>query len=106
GLVLSGSTTPVSASPLQSVLDGAGIAVRVVRAEKTDDGIVSAGLVVTRSQDLPAAISPATVTYVFGRAAAGVSPIALAATAAGGEPSAAGITPTGSPAVTAGGGGE
>lgn len=77
GLVLAGTTTPVSASPLQPVLDGAGISVRSLAVETTPDGVVSAGLVVTRSQELPTAISPVTVTYTFGRALAAVSPTAL-----------------------------
>lgn len=77
GLVLAGTTIPVAGSPLQEVLDGAGISVRFVAEEKTADGIVSAGLVVTRTQELPTVISPATVTYIFGRAAAGVSLVSL-----------------------------
>ena len=78
GLVVAGTTTPVSASPLQPVLDGAGISVRPLAAEDTPDGVVSAGLVITRTQELPTAISPATVSYTFGRALAAVSPAALA----------------------------
>jgi hypothetical protein len=78
GLVVAGTTTPVSASPLQPLLDGAGISVRPVAAETTPDGVVSAGLVVSRTQELPTAISPVTVTYTFGRALAAVSPAALA----------------------------
>jgi hypothetical protein len=77
GLVVAGTTTPVSASPLQPVLDGAGISVRSLAVETTPDGVVSAGLVVTRTQELPTAISPVTVTYTFGRALAAVSPAAL-----------------------------
>lgn len=77
GLVVGGTTTPVSASPLQPVLDGAGISVRSLAVEATPDGVVSAGLVVTRSQELPTAISPVTTTYTFGRALAAVSPAAL-----------------------------
>ena len=77
GLVVAGTTTPVSASPLQPVLDGAGISVRSLAVENTPDGVVSAGLVVTRSQELPTAISPVTITYTFGRALAAVSPTAL-----------------------------
>ena len=78
GLVVAGTTTPVSASPLQPVLDGAGISVRPLAAETTPDGGVSAGLVVSRTQELPTAISPVTVSYTFGRALAAVSPAALA----------------------------
>jgi hypothetical protein len=78
GLVVAGTTTPVSASPLQPVLDGAGISVRPLSAETTPDGVVSAGLVVSRTQELPTAISPVTVSYTFGRALAAVSPAALA----------------------------
>ena len=78
GLVVAGRTTPVSASPLQPVLDAAGISIRPVAAETTPDGVVSAGLVVSRTQELPTAISPVTVTYTFGRALAAVSPAAPA----------------------------
>jgi len=78
GLVVAGTTTPVAASPLQPVLDGAGVSVRPLAAETTPDGVVSAGLVITRTQELPTAISPVTVTYTFGRALAAVSPAALA----------------------------
>jgi hypothetical protein len=77
GLVVAGTTTPVSASPLQPVLDGAGVSVRPLAAETTPDGVVSAGLVVSRTQELPTAISPVTVSYTFGRALAAVSPAAL-----------------------------
>jgi hypothetical protein len=77
GLVVGGTTTPVSASPLQAVLDGAGVSVRPLAAETTADGVVSAGLVVSRTQDLPTAISPVTVSYTFGRALAAVSPAPL-----------------------------
>jgi hypothetical protein len=77
GLVVAGTTTPVSASPLQPVLDGAGISVRLLTVETTPDGVISAGLVVTRTQELPTAISPVTVSYTFGRALAAVSPSAL-----------------------------
>ena len=77
GLVVAGTTMPVSASPLQPVLDGAGISVQSLAVEATPDGVVSAGLVVTRSQELPTAISPVTVTYTFGRALAAVSPVAI-----------------------------
>lgn len=77
GLVVAGTTTPVSASPLQPILDGAGISVRSLAVESTPDGVVSAGLVVTRSQELPTAISPVTITYTFGRAVAAVSPTAV-----------------------------
>ena len=77
GLVVAGTTTPVSASPLQPVLDGAGISVRPLVTEDTPDGVVSAGLVITRTQELPTAISPVTVSYTFGRAMAAVSPAAL-----------------------------
>jgi hypothetical protein len=83
GLVVAGTTTPVSASPLQPVLDGAGVSVRPLATETTPDGVVSAGLVVTRTQELPTAISPVTVTYTFGRALAAVSPVALPAIGAG-----------------------
>jgi hypothetical protein len=76
-LVVAGTTTPVSASPLQPVLDGAGISIRPLAAEATPDGVVSAGLVVSRTQELPTAISPVTVSYTFGRALAAVSPAAL-----------------------------
>ena len=79
GLVVAGTTTPVSASPLQPVLDAAAVSVRALAAEATPDGAVTAGLVVTRTQDLPTAISPVTVTYTFGRALAAVSPAALPA---------------------------
>jgi hypothetical protein len=83
GLVVAGTTTPVSASPLQPVLDGAGISVRPLAAETTPDGVVSAGLVVTRTQELPTAISPVTVSYTFGRALAAVSPAVLPAIGSG-----------------------
>jgi hypothetical protein len=104
GLMVSGTTIPISASPVQAVLDSAGIAVRVVRAEKTRDGIVSAALIVTRSQDIPGPISPATVSYVFGRAAANVSPLALSPPAAL-EQGLAGVAPAGSAAAPGAGGG-
>jgi hypothetical protein len=81
GLVVAGTTTPVSASAVQPVLDGAGISVRPLAAETTTDGVVSAGLVVTRTQPLPTAISPVTVTWTFGRAAAAVSAAPLPAPA-------------------------
>ena len=77
GLVVAGTTTPVSASPLQPVLDGAGISIRPLAAETTSDGVVSAGLVVSKTQELPTAISPVTVSYTLGRALAAVSPAAL-----------------------------
>jgi hypothetical protein len=76
GLVVAGTTTPASASPLQPVLDAAAVSVRPLNAETTPDGVVSAGLVVTRTQELPTAISPVTVSYTFGRALAAVSPAA------------------------------
>jgi hypothetical protein len=78
GLVVAGTTTPVSATPLQAVLDGAGVSVRSLAADNTTDGVVSAGLVVSRTQQLPTAISPVTVSYTFGRAMAAVSATALA----------------------------
>lgn len=77
GLVVAGTTTPVSATPLQPVLEAAGLSVRPLAAENTGDGVVSAGLVVTRTQELPTAVSPVTVTYTFGRALAAVSSVAL-----------------------------
>ena len=77
GVVVAGTITPVSTSPLQPVLDAAGVSVRPLAAETTADGVVSAGLVVTRTQELPTAISPVTVTYTFGRAVAAVSAAAL-----------------------------
>jgi hypothetical protein len=83
GLVVAGTTTPVSASPLQPILDAAGVSVRSLAAENTADGVVSAGLVVTRTQELPTAISPVTITYTFGRSLAAVSPAALPAVEAG-----------------------
>jgi len=79
GLVVAGTTAPVSASPLQPVLDGAGVSVRPLAAENTPDGVVSAGFVVTKTQELPTAISPVTVSYTFGRALAAVSPAGLPA---------------------------
>lgn len=77
GLVVAGTATPVSATPVQAVLDGAGVSVRPLAAENTSDGVISAGLVVTRTQPVPGAISPMTVTYTFGRASAAVSAAAL-----------------------------
>jgi hypothetical protein len=96
GLVLAGTTAPLDASPLQSILDGAGIAVHSIEEEETEDGVISAGLVVTKSQDLPAAITPATVTYTFGRAAASVSSVA----------SSVPITVVPTPATSSGGGSD
>lgn len=77
GLVVARTNTPVSASPLQPLLDAAGVSVQTVAQQETPDGIVSAGLIVTKDQDLPGTISPATVTYTFGRAAASVSTVSL-----------------------------
>jgi len=73
GLVLAGTTVPLEASPLKSVLESAGLTAHVVGAENTDDGVVSAGLVITRTQDLPLPVSPASATYTIGRAVVSVA---------------------------------
>ncbi len=84
GLVVADTNVPVSASPLQPVLDQARVSLRYVARQDTEDGVVSAGLVVSKVQDLPGSITPVVVTYAVGRATAGVSGVALAADAVDG----------------------
>jgi hypothetical protein len=62
-----------ASAPLQSILDRAGISVRYLDQQETDGGIISAGLAVTKRQDLPGTITPVAVVYTFGRTAANVS---------------------------------
>lgn len=69
GLVVADVSTPVSTDALQPILEDAGIGVQVIEEERTDGGVVSAGLAITRRQDLPGAVTPATVTLTFGRVA-------------------------------------
>lgn len=77
GLLIADTNVPVSASPLQPVLDEARVSLRYVAAEHTEDGVISAGLVVSRVQELPGSITPVAVSTTFGRASAGVSGVAL-----------------------------
>jgi hypothetical protein len=77
GLMVGETNVPVSASPLQPVLDAAKVSLRYIAEQETEDGVVSAGLVVTRAQDLPGSVTPVEVSYTLGRAAAAVSGVAL-----------------------------
>lgn len=79
GLMVADTALPIPVSAVQTVLDGAGISLRWIEEEETEDGIVSAGLVVTMVQDLPAVVTPATFAFTFGRAAASVSTVSLPA---------------------------
>ena len=62
-----------ASAPLQRLLDQAGLSVRYLEQQETDGGIISAGLAVTRRQDLPGSITPVVVVYTFGRTVANVS---------------------------------
>ncbi|MGH9004821.1 MAG: hypothetical protein ACRDYV_16995, partial [Acidimicrobiia bacterium] len=77
GLVVGETNVPVEASPLQPVLDEARISLRYLAPRDTEDGVISAGLVVSKVQDLPGAITPVVASFTFGRASAGVSGVAL-----------------------------
>jgi hypothetical protein len=77
GLVVGETAVPLSASPLQPVLDAAKVSLRYVAEQETEDGVVSAGLVVTRTQELPGSVTPVEVSYTLGRASAAVSGVAL-----------------------------
>src|SRR5205814_2191617 len=54
--VVAGTTLPLSGfAPAQKALADAGVSVEVVQATKTDDGVVSPGIQITRQQDAAAA---------------------------------------------------
>lgn len=89
GLVVADTTTPLASDALQPILDDSGLDVDVIQEERTDDGVVSGGLTITRSQELPGAVTPATVTHTFGRVAVHLSTTALPASVAAHAPSAA-----------------
>ena len=73
GLVLPGALAPVpDTSGRNAVLDNAGMSVQYLAPERTDDGIVSAGLAVTVRTPTPSG-QDARTTYTFGRARAAVS---------------------------------
>jgi hypothetical protein len=71
GLTLAGTSTPLpDASPLTDALAKQNVTVRYLESEKTADGIISAGIEVTVSHDVPTLPQPVQVNYVFGRVSA------------------------------------
>ena len=69
--VVAGTTVPLSGfAPAQKALADAGVSVEVVQATKTDDGVVSPGIQITRTQDAAAAGTKLVVRYTLGRALA------------------------------------
>jgi hypothetical protein len=69
--VVAGTTMPLSGfAPAQKALADAGVSVEVVQATKTDDGVVSPGIQITRQQDAAAAGTKLIVRYTLGRALA------------------------------------
>jgi len=69
--VVAGTTMPLSGfAPAQKALADAGVSVEVVQATKTDDGVVSPGIQITRQQDAAAAGTKLVVRYTLGRALA------------------------------------
>ena len=68
---MAGTTLPLSGfAPVQKALADAGVSVEVVQATKTDDGVVSPGIQITRQQDTAAAGTKLVVRYTLGRALA------------------------------------
>src|SRR5207248_733162 len=62
--VVAGTTLPLSGfAPVQKALGDAGVSVEVVQATKTDDGVVSPGIQITRQQDTAAAGTKLVVRY-------------------------------------------
>jgi hypothetical protein len=69
GLVVAGTTVPLPAdNPLAQVLADQEVAVTYVQAERTPDGVTSAGLRVTARRVVPGLPEPVQVSYLFGRA--------------------------------------
>ena len=70
--VVAGTTMPLSGfAPAQKALADAGVSVEMVQATKTDDGVVSPGIQITRVQDAGAAAgTKLIVRYTLGRALA------------------------------------
>lgn len=94
GLSVAGTPVgAVDATPIAPVLAQAGITVTYLAPVETATGAISAGVEVRWTRDVPGAITPLTVRYVLGRAAAritgaasgGTPPIDLSAPAASGD---------------------
>lgn len=79
--VVAGSTVPLDGfAPVQKALADAGVTVELVEATKTDDGVVSPGIQITRRQPAEAAGTTMVVRYTLGRT------LAAAAVEAGAGP--------------------
>jgi hypothetical protein len=69
--VVAGTTVPLSGfAPVQKALADAGVTLEVVQATRTDDGVVSPGIQITRTQPADAAGTRLIVRYTLGRALA------------------------------------
>jgi hypothetical protein len=79
--VVAGTTVPLDGfAPVQKALADAGVTVEIVEATKTDDGVVSPGIQITRRQPAEAAGTTMIVRYTLGRT------LAAAAVEAGAGP--------------------
>jgi hypothetical protein len=73
--VVAGSTVPLEGfAPVQKALADAGVAVEFVAATKTEDGVVSPGIQITRRQPAEAAGTTMIVRYTLGRTLAAGKP--------------------------------
>jgi len=69
--VVAGTTVPLDGfAPAQKALADAGVTVEMVQATKTDDGVVSPGIQITRKQPAAAAGTTMVVRYTLGRSLA------------------------------------
>jgi len=69
--VVAGTTTPLDGlASVQKALADAGVTVEMVQATKTDDGVVSPGIQITRKQPAAAAGTTLVVRYTLGRSLA------------------------------------
>ena len=79
--VVAGTTVPLDGfAPVQKAMADAGVTVEIVEATKTDDGVVSPGIQITRRQPAEAAGTTMIVRYTLGRT------LAAAAVEAGAGP--------------------
>lgn len=84
GVEAAGQTAPLPAADPVEQLEAAGIEVRYLTEEKTERGVLSAGIEVTVRRTDPDTGAVTTVAYTFGRAFAAVAPVE----ARGGTPAA------------------
>lgn len=75
GVVAAGQTVGAPQPPPTEVLEQAGIRVRYLNEEKTNEGVVSAGIEVTARQQHPDTGAVYTVQYTFGRAFAAAAAV-------------------------------